>query len=70
MFRLLDRIWFTMQDKLKGYESGYIDGFRSGIDVHQGVIEMQLRDHDLHHANPEFQLGYAHAVAIVKGEIK
>ena len=69
LLRLLDNIWFTIKDKLAGYNSGYTDGIRAGYDIAQGGLEAKLKEHDLQHSNEAFQLGYAHAVAVVKGEI-
>jgi hypothetical protein len=69
LLKTLDNIWFTIKDKLAGYNSGYTDGIRAGYDIAQGAVEAKLYEHDLQHANEAFQLGYAHAVAVVKGEI-
>jgi hypothetical protein len=69
MFRTLDRIYFTIKDRIKGYNSGYVDGIMAGMEVSQSAAEERLRQYDLHHADKRFQLGYAHAVAVVKGEI-
>ena len=69
---MLDRIYFKLKDK--GYEEGYVDGVKDGwgdgYDIAQAGLEAKLKEHDLQHANEAFQLGYAHAVAVVKGEVK
>jgi hypothetical protein len=76
MFRLLDRIYFKLKDK--GYEEGYVDGVKDGwgdgYDIGQvnakSAIETNLAIYNPNLSDKSFQLGYAHAVAVMKGEIK
>lgn len=70
MFRTLDKIWFWFKDRSQGYDSGYNDGFRAAMEVTQAQTLSRLQEKDLGLNNKTFQLGYNHAVAVVKGEVK
>jgi hypothetical protein len=70
MFKALDRVWFWLKDRTIGYHSGYIDGFNAGMDVLQGQTIALLSEKNPALSDQSFQLGYAHAVEVVKGNVK
>jgi hypothetical protein len=70
LLRTLDRIWFKLKDLSMGYNSGYIDGFRAAQEVTEAQTLRRLKDKDPGLKDKSFQLGYAHAVEVVKGNIK
>lgn len=81
MLNKLDELYFWMRDHYRGlvkgecksHEAGYAAGWDEGFD--NGIVSTRLAilnkmDHQNPKlSNPEFTLGYNHAVAIVKGEI-
>lgn len=70
MLRLIDRIWFTLKDRSMGYNSGYIDGFNAAMEVTHAQALARLNEKNPHLQDQTFQLGYAHAVEVVKGDVK
>lgn len=74
-----------LSDKLKGFKYGFDaihektkeathaeswdDGFDNGIISSRKAVINKLENMNPKLSNPEFQLGYMHALAIVKGEI-
>lgn len=69
MFRLLDNLLNKIRDHRLGYNSGYVDGLEAGISATRAGIERKLSDKNPRMNSAEFQLGYEHALAVVKGEI-
>lgn len=85
MLRLIDRTWLRLEDKLKGFKYGYNaiytysvaeeskiswdEGFDNGIVSCRKAVINKLENMNPKLSNAEFQLGYDHAVAIVKGDI-
>jgi hypothetical protein len=69
MLRLLDKLWFTIKDRASGYHLGYEDGVRAGLDIKQASIESRLNEYNPQLSDQSFQLGYAHAVEVVKGKV-
>ena len=69
MFRLIDDLLNKIRDHRLGYNSGYVDGLRTGISTTRAGLEQKLTEKNPRMNNAEFQLGYEHALAIVKGEI-
>lgn len=79
--RQLDNIWFWLADRYMGvvkgaqcihqeaYDMGWDDGFDNGIVSSRKAVINKLENMNPKLSNPEFQLGYDHAVAIVKGDI-
>jgi hypothetical protein len=70
MLRLIDRIWFTLKDRSMGYNSGYVDGFRAAREVTDAQTLARLKEKNPELSNKAFQLGYAHAIEVVKGNVK
>jgi hypothetical protein len=52
-----------------GYGSGYNDGFRAAMEVTQAQTLARLKEKNPELSNKPFQLGYDHAVEVVKGNI-
>lgn len=85
MLRWIDKTWIRLEDKLKGFKYGYEEiysnaheigsedawdaGFDNGIVSSRKAVINKLENMNPKLSNAEFQLGYDHAVAIVKGEI-
>ena len=85
MLRWIDKTWLRLEDKLKGFKYGYDaiyektrdmtysdswdEGFDNGIVSSRKAVINKLENMNPKLSNPEFQLGYDHAVAIVKGDI-
>lgn len=81
MLKRIDAIWFAMKDRWKGfvrgecaietesYDNGWDDGFNNGVVTGRLAAQAKLTNMNPKLSNAEFQLGYSHAVAIVKGEI-
>jgi hypothetical protein len=53
-----------------GYNSGYVDGFRAAQEVTEAQITATLKEKNPELSNKAFQLGYAHAIEVVKGNVK
>jgi hypothetical protein len=53
----------------EAYDMGWDDGFDNGIVSSRKAVINKLENMNPKLSNPEFQLGYDHAVAIVKGDI-
>lgn len=78
----LDRIYFTIQDKLEGlakghdciqeqaYAKGWDEGFDNGLVSSRRAVINKLEEKNLNSSDQSFQLGYLHALAIAKGEVK
>lgn len=70
MNKALDKIWFWLKDRTMGYESGYQDGFRAAMEVTHAQAIARLSEKNPGLSNKTFQLGYDHAVEVVKGNVK
>lgn len=70
MLKTLDRIWFWFKNRSIGYDSGYNDGFRAAMEVTHAQTLARLKEKNPHMRNMPFQLGYDHAVEVVKGNVK
>lgn len=70
MLKTLDRIWFWFKDRSMGYDSGYIDGYTAAIEVAHAQTLARLKEKNPELSNKPFQLGYDHAVEVVKGNVK
>jgi hypothetical protein len=71
--KLLDRIYFTIKNAINPitYDEAYDDGVLAGIEIANARIAEELKakyPYDL--KNQAFRLGYEHAVAVAKGEVK
>lgn len=69
MLRTLDKIWFWLKDRSIGYNSGYVDGFRAAQEVTEAQIIALLKEKNPELSNAGFQLGYTHAIEVVKGNV-
>ena len=69
MLRTLDKIYNWLKDRSMGYDSGYNDGFRAALQVTQAQTLARLKEKNPELSNKPFQLGYDHAVEVVKGNI-
>jgi hypothetical protein len=77
----VDKFYFYLRDHLKGakqgfndcYDSGYTTGYGNGYE--DGALEMiaeiskELVERNPNISDSGFQLGYNHAIAVVKGEL-
>ena len=70
MLKTLDKIYSWLKDRWMGYGSGYNDGFRAAMEVTQAQTLSRLKEKNPGLSNKTFQLGYDHAVEVVKGNIK
>jgi hypothetical protein len=70
LLRTLDKIWFWLKDRSIGYNSGYVDGFRAAQEVTDAQTLSRLWEKNPGLKDKSFQLGYAHAVEVVKGNVK
>jgi hypothetical protein len=69
LLRTLDKIWFWLKDRSIGYNSGYVDGFRAAQEVTEAQIIALLKEKNPELSNAGFQLGYTHAIEVVKGNV-
>ena len=69
MLKTLDRIYFWLKNRSLGYDSGYNDGFRAAMEVTQAQTLARLKEKNPELSNKPFQLGYDHAVEVVKGNV-
>jgi hypothetical protein len=69
MLKTLDKIWFWLKDRSIGYNSGYVDGFRAAQEVTHAQIIALLKEKNPELSNAGFQLGYTHAIEVVKGNV-
>ena len=69
MLRTLDKIWFWLKDRSIGYNSGYVDGFRAAQEITEAQIIALLKEKNPELSNAGFQLGYTHAIEVVKGNV-
>lgn len=75
--KLLDKMYFYVQNKMRGYNEGYelgnnegwTEGYDAGIIASRIAVIAKLEARDPKMSNEAFQLGYAHAIAVAKGEI-
>lgn len=81
VLKVIDKVYFYCRDHYRGltqgyaviqdlgYKLGYADGYDDAqIDMQAATLaELDSKNPNLN--NAEFQLGYAQAVAIVKGDI-
>jgi hypothetical protein len=71
MLKLIDNIYFNLRSVLRDPNEMWHAGYKAGLEVKQAAILAELADKSLHgFSDPSLGLGYAHAVAVVKGEIK
>jgi hypothetical protein len=69
LLRTLDKIWFWLKDRSIGYNSGYVDGFRAAQEITEAQIIALLKEKNPELSNAGFQLGYTHAIEVVKGNV-
>ena len=85
MLKWIDKTWINIVDKYNGFKWGYQavylyavaaeskeswdEGFDNGIVSCRKAVINNLENMNPKLSNDEFQLGYLHALAIVKGEI-
>jgi hypothetical protein len=70
MLKALDKVWFWFKNRSIGYDSGYNDGFRAAMSVTHAQALARLKEKNPGLSDKTFQLGYDHAVEVVKGNIK
>jgi len=70
LLKTLDKIWFWFKDRSIGYNSGYVDGFRAAQEVTHAQTLARLKEKNPELSNKPFQLGYDHAVEVVKGNVQ
>lgn len=78
MLKLIDKIYFRLRDAVYGYQKGFdagqavgfSEGYDIGVQAARLVMSENLVARNPNLSDDAFKLGYAHAVAIVKGEIK
>jgi flagellar biosynthesis/type III secretory pathway protein FliH len=82
----LDMAWLAIADRAQGFyrgaaslyaegfdvgdQLGFAEGYKAGTSVGQKTIEAKLEAYNPNLSSPEFTLGYEHAVAVAKGEVK
>lgn len=85
MLKTIDKAWIKLEDKLKGFKYGYNaiyaysvaeeskiswdEGFDNGVISSRKAVINKLENMNPKLSNQEFQLGYEHALAIVRGEL-
>lgn len=75
--KLVDKIYFYVQNKMRGYNQGYDDGesvgwqegYDAGIVASRMAVIAKLETKNPNMSDQSFQLGYLHALEIVKGNI-
>lgn len=71
MLKVIDNIYFNLRSILRDPNEMWHAGYQAGLEVKQAAILAELSDKSLHgFSDPSLALGYAHAVAVVKGEVK
>lgn len=71
MLKLIDNIYFNLRSILRDPNEMWHAGYQAGLEVKQAAILAELSDKSLHgFSDPSLALGYSHAVAVVKGEVK
>jgi hypothetical protein len=71
MLKLIDNIYFNLRSILRDPNEMWNAGFAAGQEVKQAAILAELSEKSLHgFSDPSLTLGYAHAVTVVKGEVK
>jgi hypothetical protein len=71
MLKLIDNIYFNLSSILRVPNVIWNAGFAAGQEVKQAAILAKLSEKSLHgFSDPSLTLGYAHAVTVVKGEVK
>lgn len=78
----LDRLYFTIHDRLlglakgydciqeEGYSKGWDEGFDNGVVSSRKAVINKIEEKNLNASDESFQLGYLHALAIAKGEVR
>lgn len=79
--KIIDKVYFACRDRwqglkhgysasrAEGYSLGYLEAYEGAeIDKLKGILEL-LDSKNPKLNNAEFQLGYLHAIAVIKGEI-
>jgi len=69
MLKTLDKIYNWFRDHSMGYNSGYNDGFRAAMEVTHAQTLARLNEKNPELSNSGFQLGYSHAIEVVKGNV-
>jgi hypothetical protein len=75
--KLVDKIYFYVQNKMRGYNQGYDDGesagwqegYDAGIVASRMAVIAKLETKNPNMSDQSFQLGYLHALEIAKGNI-
>jgi hypothetical protein len=71
MLKLIDNIYFNLRSIIRDPNEMWHAGYQAGLEVKQAAILAELSEKSLHgFSDASLTLGYAHAVAVVKGEIK
>jgi len=76
--KYVDRVYFWFQNKYRGYNQGFddgesagwTDGYDSGLVASRMAVIAKLETLNPNMNDESFQLGYLHALAIAKGEVK
>jgi len=82
----LDMAWLAIADRAQGLyrgaaslyaegfdvgdRIGFAEGYKAGFSAGPKMVEAKLEAYNPNLSNPEFTLGYEHAVAVVKGKVK
>ena len=85
MLKMIDKAWLKLEDKYNGWKWGYQavylfavaseskdswdEGFDNGVISSRKAVINKLENMNPKLSNQEFQLGYEHALAIVRGEL-
>lgn len=85
MLKMIDKVWLKLEDKYNGWKWGYQavylfavaseskeswdEGFDNGVISSRKAVINKLENMNPKLSNQEFQLGYEHALAIVRGEL-
>jgi hypothetical protein len=71
MLKTIDRIYFNLRNILRDPEVLYQEGYAAGVENTRAHILADLSEKSLAgFPDSSLVLGYAHAVAVVKGEVK
>lgn len=71
MLRTIDRIYFNLRNILRDPNEMWYEGFAAGVETKKSHILSELSEKSLAgFPDASLALGYAHAVAVVKGEVK
>jgi len=74
--KILDKLYFYFKETFsrydEGYDNGYDQGELNGYQIARAELQQEivcrLDEMNPHFSDESFQLGYRHAIAVVKGE--